>query len=57
METNRIPDNQLCFVTVVFPVTDDNQIISVKKNIEAAVKDLEKVKVELRITVMRDGSI
>jgi len=54
MEKNNIPNNQLCFITVVFPYTDDNVVLDVKKNISQAVSQLSKVKVEMRLTEMRD---
>lgn len=46
--------NQLCAITIVFPVDNDDQIISVKKKVSEALKDLPKVKTEMRITDMRD---
>jgi len=55
VETNQIQNSELCFVTVVFPIVDDSQLISVKNSIKAAVAELEKVKVEIRITEIRDG--
>jgi len=44
----------LCFVTIVFPITDDVQIVTVKQNIAVAVKSLPKVKTEFRITEVRN---
>lgn len=52
MGTNN---ENLCFVTIVFPITADEQIAKVKKNIETALADLPKVKTELRITSVRDN--
>ncbi|MBA7647133.1 hypothetical protein ES703_54903 [subsurface metagenome] len=49
-------NNQLCAITIVFPVDTDDQIISVKKKVFQAVADLPKVKTEMRITDMRDVS-
>lgn len=49
-------NNQLCVITVIFPVGDDAQIISVKKKVFEMVADLPKVKTEMRITDMRDMS-
>lgn len=49
-------NNQLCAITIVFPVDNDDQIISVKKKVFEAVQDLPKVKTEMRITDMRDMS-
>lgn len=49
-------NNQLCVITIIFPVVDDNQIISVKKEVFEAVAELPKVKTEMRITDMRNIS-
>ena len=46
----------LCFVTIVFPITNDNQIPSIKGKIDSAVSDLPQVKTEYRITEVRDST-
>ena len=56
MENNPVQAEQLCAITIVFPVADDDQIISVKKKVSEAIADLPKVKTEMRITDMRDMS-
>lgn len=48
------PSEQLCFVTIVFPITADDQVMAAKKKIEAALADLPKVKIELRLTSVRN---
>ena len=48
-------DETLCFVSIVFPITDDQQIIAVKQKIETAVEDLPKVKTEFRFTSVRNN--
>lgn len=48
-------NESLCFVTIVFPITDDVQIVTVKQNIAVAVESLPQVKTEIRITEVRDG--
>lgn len=54
-DTNK---ENLCFISIVFPVTDDEQIIAVKKKIKEAVSELPQVKTELRITeICNNGSI
>jgi len=50
-DTNK---ETLCFVTIVFPITDDVQIVTVKQNIATAVESLPKVKTEFRITEVRN---
>ena len=50
-------DEQLCFVTVVFPLTDDSEILIMKGNIDTAVKNFKQVKVELRVTEVRNGGL
>ena len=53
---NQDTNNEtLCFVTIVFPIANDQQIINVKHNIEQAVAELPKVKTEFRITSVKDG--
>jgi len=54
MENNSVQAEQLCFITVCFPVGNDDQIISVKKKVFEAVKELPRVKTELRISEMRN---
>jgi len=54
MDTNN---ETLCFITIVFPITDDAQIAAVKKKIETATADLAKVKTEIRLTSIRDGVV
>jgi len=55
MDNNSPVAEQLCFISIVFPVSDDDQIMAVKKKVFEAVKELPKVKTELRITEMRNG--
>jgi len=57
MENNPVPDSQLCIITVAFPVSNDDQIISVKKKVFEAVAELPRVKTELRITEMRNSNV
>jgi len=57
MENNTVQAEQLCFITVCFPVVNDDQIISVKKKVFEAVKELPRVKTELRITEMRNTNV
>lgn len=45
----------LCFITIVFPITDDDQLLAARKKILAAIADLPKVKTEFRFTSVRDG--
>jgi len=45
----------LCFVNIVFPITDDQQIVMVKRSIAAALSELPKVKTEFRIAEIRNG--
>ncbi len=52
-DTNK---ETLCFVSIVFPLTDDNQIALIKQKIETALSELPKVKTEFRITEVRDGT-
>jgi len=56
MEKTNLPAEQLCFITVVFPADSDSVMLDVKTKISEAVSALKKVKVETRITEMRDGS-
>ena len=44
----------LCFVSIVFPITNDNQIASIKGKIESALSELPQVKIELRITTIKN---
>lgn len=53
LDTNN---EQLCFVTIVFPVPDDDTLIKIKNGINAVLKELPKVKVELRIAEIRDAA-
>lgn len=55
MENNPVQAEQLCFITVCFPVVNDDQIISVKKKVFEAVQELPRVKTELRISEMRNA--
>ena len=50
-------NEQLCFVTIVFPVPDDDTLMQIKNNIDAALENLNKVKVEMRLTSLRDTSL
>jgi len=50
-------NEKLCFVTIVFPIANDQQIINVKHNIEKALVELPKVKIEYRITEVRNNGI
>lgn len=49
-------NEELCFVTVVFPLTDDNQIVHIKQKICEAVKALNQVKIELRVTSVKNNN-
>lgn len=49
-------NNQLCVITIIFPVGNDDQIISVKKKVSDMVAELPKVKTEMRITDIRGVS-
>lgn len=57
MDNNTVQTEQLCFITVTFPVSNDDQIISVKKKVFEAVKELSRVKTELRISEMRNTNV
>jgi len=48
-------NEKLCFVTIVFPVPDDETLIKVKNSISEVLKELPKVKIELRLTELRDN--
>ncbi len=43
----------LCFVTIVFPLPNDNDFIAVKNKITSSVSELPQVKTEFRITEVR----
>ncbi len=55
MAKTNLPTNELCFITVVFPVDRDTPLLDIKAKISEAVAALDKVKVETRITEIRDG--
>lgn len=55
MEKNQIPNNQLCFVTVVFPFDDDNYLLSIKKKLDAVFTDMPKVKAEYKLGMVKDN--
>ena len=57
MDNNSPAAEQLCFISIVFPVSNDDQIISVKKKVLEAVAELPRVKTELRITEMRNTNV
>ena len=48
-------NEKLCFITIVFPIPDDDTLMQVKNNVEAALENLHKVKIELRLTELRDN--
>lgn len=52
--TATMDNNQLCVITIIFPVRSDDEIMAVKKKVSETVKELPRVKTELRITDMRD---
>jgi len=56
MEKTNLPTDELCFITVVFPVCGDTDLLDIKTKISEAVSTLDKVKVETRITEIRDNS-
>lgn len=53
METpeTKIP-NQICTITLVFPVDTDDEAIALKKKIDIAVSETPKVRVDFRIMNM-----
>ena len=55
MADATLQNNQLCFVTVVFPIASDDVLLAVKNKISLAVADLPKVKIEFRFTEIRDN--
>ncbi len=55
MEKPNLPNPELCTIAIVFPIDNDEQIISVKKRVSEAVKDLPQVKIEYRFTELRNN--
>lgn len=55
MESKDVQADELCFITITFPVVDDNAIVAVRKKVIEALADLKRVKVETRLTLMRDS--
>jgi len=43
---------QVCSITVMFPVTSDEQALAIKTKIAELVKEIEGVRFDFRITVM-----
>ena len=50
-------EGQLCFVTIVFPYANDTELLAAKEKIDAAVSEMQRVKVEYRLTEVRDGGL
>ena len=48
----EITMNQVCSISIAFPVEDDNEAIQLKKKIEQALKDNPEARVDFRITKM-----
>ncbi len=55
MENQNLQSSELCIVTIAFPVDNDSEFMAVKKKISELTKELSRVKVEYRITTMRDN--
>jgi len=54
MESNEPTAETLCFITVVFPMTDLTKAVKIKEDIDAVLTELSKVKSELRITTVKN---
>jgi len=52
MENNVIPVKQLCIITAMFPVDNDDEAIDYKKKLSAILSPVPEAKVEFRLTNM-----
>ena len=55
METATLPNDNLCFVTVVFPVSSDDEAIRIKAKFAAVLAELPRVKIDFRIVQVKDN--
>lgn len=46
------PQNQVCTITIAFPVDSDDKAIEYKKKISSIVADIPEARVEFRIMTM-----
>jgi len=46
------PKKEVCSITIMFPVTSDEQALDIKTKVSELVKDVEGVRFDFRITVM-----
>jgi len=49
------PKTEVCSITVMFPVTSDEQALAIKTKIAELVKEIEGVRFDFRITAMPTG--
>lgn len=50
MENNGTQNQQLCVVTIMFPVDSDDQAIDYKKKLSAVVAPISDARIEFRLT-------
>ncbi len=53
--TNPTNDNQMCIVTVAFPVANDDEAIAIKKEIAAVIAKIENSRIDFRLTENRQS--
>lgn len=50
MENNSIPTEQLCVISIMFPVSSDDQAIDYKKKLAEVLLPIPDVRIEFRLT-------